>query len=127
MSEEKEKRTVPPSNYVSYTLTMMEVAILSGVVWGFSFMQYIWEQEYLFYSEICAEDCEYRCETQLPEHLSKLYDKLISNQTSLLQLYPAMEKCKINCQENPKENAFPICEEVAGIYSLAFATFRNDL
>ena len=36
----------------------------------------------------------------------------------------ALEACQSNCKDNPKENGFPICEEVAGIYSLAFASFR---
>ena len=70
--KDEDKQITPTSNYVSYSLTMLEVAILSGVVWGFSFMQFIWEQEYLFYSDTCADDCQLRCQTDLPEHLCKL-------------------------------------------------------
>ena len=33
----------------------------SGLVWGFSFLQYCWEDELIFYYEKCQDDKGYKC------------------------------------------------------------------
>ena len=45
------------SNIISYSLSLLEIGLLSGCVWGFSFLQYIFEQELLFYDDLCLQDC----------------------------------------------------------------------
>ena len=45
------------SNHISYGLSMTEVGIISGVVWGLPFLQFIWQQELVFYDELCKQDC----------------------------------------------------------------------
>ena len=86
------------SNHVSYGISMSEVGIISGVVWGFAFMQFIFNQELIFYDELCLEDCIEDCSqnatlktkliTELDQKINAanlsipIYDKLgISNFT----------------------------------------------
>ena len=49
------------SNIISYSLSLLEIGLLSGCVWGFSFLQYIFEQELLFYDDLCLQDCLTAC------------------------------------------------------------------
>ena len=49
------------SNYISYALSIIEILFISGAVWGWGFMQYMFEEEYVFYESHCLEDCLTEC------------------------------------------------------------------
>ena len=49
-----------PICFQSVTLHM-RVNLKSGLVWGFSFLQYCWEDELIFYYEKCEGEAGYDC------------------------------------------------------------------
>ena len=57
------------SNYISYAISLVEILFIGGAVWGWGFMQYMMEKEYVFYESHCLEDCLAACE---PQNTSKL-------------------------------------------------------
>ena len=56
------------SNYISYAISLIEILFIGGAVWGWGFMQYMFEKEYVFYDSQCLDDCLDAC---LPENTSK--------------------------------------------------------
>ena len=49
------------SNYISYAISLAEILFIGGAVWGWGFMQYMFEKEYVFYESHCLEDCLEAC------------------------------------------------------------------
>ena len=49
------------SNYISYAISLIEILFIGGAVWGWGFMQYMFEKEYVFYESHCLEDCLEAC------------------------------------------------------------------
>ena len=49
------------SNYISYALSLIEILFIGGAVWGWGFMQYMMEKEYVFYESHCLDDCLEAC------------------------------------------------------------------
>ena len=62
------------SNYISYAISLIEILFIGGAVWGWGFMQYMFEKEYVFYDSQCFDDCLDAC---LPENTSKCILRLI--------------------------------------------------
>ena len=52
------------SNYISYAISLAEILFIGGAVWGWGFMQYMFEKEYVFYESHCLEDCLNSCADQ---------------------------------------------------------------
>ena len=61
------------SNYISYAISLAEILFIGGAVWGWGFMQYMFEKEYVFYESHCLEDCLNSCADQ---NTSKFYREL---------------------------------------------------
>ena len=59
----------------------------SGLVWGFSFLQYCWEDEFVFYAENCKEDPGYECFNSCKTNQS------YSNESGLSYLSCAEKAC----------------------------------
>ena len=57
------------SNYISYAISLVEILFIGGAVWGWGFMQYMMEKEYVFYESHCLDDCLVACG---PQNSSKL-------------------------------------------------------
>ena len=59
--------TTAPQNFKALNLKMSiyflkkKISPKSGLVWGFSFLQYCWEDELIFYYEKCQDDKGYKC------------------------------------------------------------------
>ena len=45
------------SNYISYAISLIEILFIGGAVWGWGFMQYMFEKEYVFYDSQCLHPC----------------------------------------------------------------------
>ena len=45
------------SNYISYAISLIEILFIGGAVWGWGFMQYMFEKEYVFYDSQCLNAC----------------------------------------------------------------------
>lgn len=83
------------SNYISYAISLIEILFIGGAVWGWGFMQYMMEKEYVFYESHCLEDCLAACQ---PQNLT------------------CVEKC---------ENEPFICEAATSYYNFIFVIFSS--
>jgi len=58
------------SNYISYAISLIEILFIGGAVWGWGFMQYMFEKEQVFYDSQCLSPCLEDC-LDHPENTSK--------------------------------------------------------
>ena len=66
-------------NYISLLLGLVEILFFSGIGFGFPFIQYILEDEFIFYEEVCADERDVLCQAAKEQYNTVFTCAIVGN------------------------------------------------